>query len=49
MQRISDISRRLSIFYVWSFLVFLVMESLILTILHGFSFCLVFKLHRFSL
>ena len=49
MQNISDMSRRLSIVYVWSLLVFLFMESSILTFFSIFSFCLVFKLYNSSL
>ena len=42
-------SRRLSIVYVRSLLVFSFMESSVLTIFYIFSFCLVFKLHSSSL
>ena len=49
MQNIWDMSRRLSIVYVWSLLVFSFMESLILTIFYIFNFCLVIKLYKSSL
>ena len=49
MQNVSDMSRRLSIVYIWSLLVFSFMESSILTIFYIFSFCLVFNLYKSSL
>ena len=49
MQNISDMSRRLSTVYAWSFLVFLFLESSVITIFYIFSFCLVFKLYKSSL
>ena len=49
MQNISDMSRRLSIVYVWSLLVFSFIESSVLTIFYIFNFCLVFKLYKSSL
>ena len=49
MQHISNISRRLNIVYVWSLLVLSFMQSFFLTIFYIFSFCLIFKLYKFSL
>ena len=49
MQNISDMSRRLSIVYVWSLLVLSFMESSILATFYIFSFFLVFKLCKSSL
>ena len=46
---ILDMSKRLSIVYVWSLLVFSFMESLVLTIFWTVNFCLVFKLFKSSL
>ena len=46
MQYISDISRRLSIVYVWGLLVFSFMESIILNIVYGFSFFLIHKFYK---
>ena len=43
MQNILDMSRTLTIVYVWSLLVFSFFESSILTIFYIFSFCLVLK------
>ena len=49
MQNISDMSRRLSIVYVWSLLAFSFMESSILTVFYISNFCLGFKLYKSSL